>query len=103
MSVALNNLVSFRNDYTSGLNVALKLIYLSGFCGMFLFFAVFLRAEKEARLHDEENGTRVNPAYIIFCAIMVAQSTESTLVSGSFGVAYLSVSILGLANYWRER
>ncbi len=103
VSVAFNNLVSFRNDYTSGLNVALKLIYLSGFCGMFLFFAVFLRAEKEARLHDEENGTRVNPAYIIFCAIMVAQSTESTLVSGSFGVAYLSVSILGLANCWRER
>jgi len=103
VNVAFNNLVSFRNDYTTGLNVALKLVYLSGFSGTFLFFAVFLWAEKKTRLHGDGKGIKVNPAYMIFCAIMFAQSTESTLVSGSFGAAYLSMSILGLSNYWRER
>lgn len=97
----VDNILHLRNAYTTNLNVALRLPYLSGLLGAILFFILLRRIV--VRIQKNTNRELINPASIAFCGLLIAQSFESTLISGSFSICFLSISVLGFANCWMDR
>ena len=97
----IDNIVHLQNNYTTNLNIALRLPYLSGILGSILFF--ILMRQIIQRIQKNTKTNLINPASIVFCGLLIAQSFESTLISGSFSICFLSISVLGFSNCWMER
>lgn len=92
----INNLINAENEFTSGLNVALRMPYLCGLLGTIIFFVFLYKVLfylNKTTMTDE----KVNLALLIFSCLWMQQSFESTIISGSYSICFLSYAILGLA------
>lgn len=98
-----HNIISFTNDYTSGLNSALKLSYVSGVIGVIVFFKFFLRLLDDSHQNGIESKQQYNLAMLAVGIIFLNQSFESILISGSYAVCYISMAMLGVSKRRRQR
>lgn len=101
VSTVFNNFIRLRNDYTSGLNTAFKLSYLSGMFGVVLFFLLFQKIISNARKNMGGVASGANLAILAVGVVFLNQSFESVLVSGSYAVCYLTMAMFGLAKIGR--
>lgn len=99
--ILLNNILKLRNDFTSGLNTVLRLSYLSGIVGVALFFKLFINILIDLEKSILSSKKPSNPAVLALGVIFLNQSFESILVSGSYAICYISMSLLGLAKKGR--
>lgn len=101
VEIVWSNFTHLENEFTSGLNVVLRLPYLCGLIGLVLFFYLFYKMTMKLNtLTVAEKNT--NCALLVFCCFFVQQGFESILVSGSYSIAYLVMALLGLATSWKE-
>lgn len=90
------NLIRAENTFTSGLNTALRLPYLCGIVGTVMYFVYYQRLARDLCRRTMTEG-KLNPAILVLGVLFVQQSFESTIVSGSYCIAYISMAILGMA------
>lgn len=85
-----------ENAFTSGLNVVLRLPYLCGLIGtvvLFVFlYKLIMYLNKRTSIEKYSNF-----ALIAFGCLLFQQSFESTIVSGTYCICFLSYAVLGFA------
>ena len=98
LSIIWNNLVQMKNDFTGGLNIALRMPYICGLLGTVLYFALLFYGTKsmqrQARCQNYKIGLL---AIVLFECLLFQQSTESTLISGTYSTAFITMTVLGFA------
>lgn len=102
LQVIWSNLIHMENQFTSGLNTALRLPYLCGIVGAVLYFLYYRRLAKDL-CQNTMNAGRLNPAILVLGTLFIQQSFESTIVSGTYCIAYISMCMLGMAAWLGEK
>lgn len=102
VGVVWRNLIRVENTFTSGLNTALRLPYLCGIAGTIVYFLYHQRLAKDLCRRTMTKG-RVNPAILVLGTLYIQQSFESTIISGSYCIAYISMCMLGMAAWLGEK
>ena len=97
-----SNLIHVENAFTTGLNTALRLPYLCGIVGTVVYFIYYRSLAKDICRSTMTEG-KLNPAVLVLGTLFVQQSFESTIISGSYCIAYISMAILGTAAWLGEK